>query len=204
VKDEIILKNPLDKFQDRPDYKNPKRDFLTLDQVNNIEKFALHGATPEQRFSAIWFLIGCYTGFRISDMKTFEKKRDIVGHRIIKENIKTREIVSLPLAGKIKELLELVQYKPLNITNEAYNRMLKVIMEKCDIPFNLIAHSSRHTAAMLLANSGASLDEIAAILGHVNTKHTRIYARMSNQRIDSAMSKIINVPKPTSDLKKPK
>lgn len=193
IKDDILLKNPMDKFTDAPKYRNPKRNFLTFEQVQSIEKF-MKVATPEQKFSCAWFLIGCYTGLRISDMRAFNKK-NIIGGRLIIHTTKTNELVSLPVRGKIKELLEVVKYKPLSITNEAYNRMLKVIAEKCEIEFNLVAHSSRHTAAMMLMNTGASLDEVAAILGHTNTKHTAIYAKINNSRIDKAIDKIITTTK---------
>lgn len=191
VKEQILIRNPVNDYPDRPKYRDPKRDFLTPEQIESVEKFALHGATPEQRFSTIWFLIGCYTGMRFGDMKTFNKK-DIVGARLIKENQKTGETISLPVRGKIKELFELIDYKPCKITNEAYNRMLKVIAKTCDIHINLTAHTSRHSAAMLLANSGASIEETAAILGHTTTKHTKIYYKISNKRIDSAIDRIIN------------
>lgn len=191
IEDKLIPPgNPMDAFKGRPKYKDPHREFLTPEQLKSIEKFALTVDSPAQRFATLWFLIGCYTGMRFSDMKTFDKKKHIVGERLIKSTVKTGEIISLPLKGKIKELLDLVGYKPIRIQNEPYNRILKVIADKCDIDINLTAHTSRHTAAMMLANAGVSIEVTAAILGHTSTKHTKLYYRISNKRIDSELEKI--------------
>lgn len=191
VEDKLLPRNPMDDFKSRPVYRDPKRDFLTPEKLKEVEKFALASDSAAQKFATLWFLIGCYTGLRFSDMKTFDKKKHIIGGRLIKNTVKTGEIISLPLKGKIKELLDLVKYKPLAIKNESYNRMLKTIADKCDIDINLTAHVSRHTAAMMLANAGVSIEVTAAILGHTSTKHTKIYYRISNKRIDDELGKII-------------
>lgn len=191
VDDNLLVKNPMDAFREKPVYRDPKKEFITPEKLKDIEKFALTIDSAAQRFAALWFLIGCYTGMRFSDMKTFDKKKHIMGGRLVKETEKTGEVISLPVRGKIKQLLDLVDYKPLRIKNEPYNRILKVIAKKCDIEINLTSHTSRHTAAMMLANAGVSIEVTAAILGHSSTRHTRTYYKISNKRIDSEIDKII-------------
>jgi integrase len=201
VSEGLLPQNPMDKFKDRPKYRDPKKEFLTKEQLDKIEDFALTDKskarrdfeTEPRRFATFWFLIGCYTGLRYSDMITFNKKKDIHNGRLIKENIKTGEIVSLPFRGKIKELFERVEYKPLDIENQPYNRILKVIAEKCEIHINLTAHTSRHTAAMLLANNKVDIHTTAKILGHKDIRHTQIYYKIANSTIDDAMDKIIKL-----------
>jgi len=190
-KDGLLVSNPLDDYEDRPKYTDPTRDYLTKEQLTAVERFAGSVDSPAQKHATLWFLIGCYTGLRYSDMKTFNKKDHIKSGRLIKENIKTGEIVSLPFTSKIKALFEAVEYKPLSITNEAYNRMLKVIAKRCDIEMNMTAHTSRHTCGMLCANAGISIEVTAKILGHSSTKHTGVYYKISNQRIDSEIQKIL-------------
>jgi integrase len=51
-------------------------------------------------------------------------------------------------------------------------------------------HDLRHTTASYLAMSGASLIDIAAILGHRDIKHTMRYAHLSQQHTRSILERM--------------
>jgi integrase len=199
AREEKLLKiNPMDDFKAFPKYRDPKKEYLTRDQLQLIEEFAKSDQskarreleTKARRFATWWFLIGCYTGLRYSDMITFDKRKDIHNGRLVKENIKTGEIISLPFRGKIKELFEQVGYKPLNIQNQPYNRILKLIAKKCEIDIRMTAHTSRHSFAMLAANAQIDIGTTAKMLGHTSTRHTKVYYKYSNNTIDDAINKM--------------
>lgn len=135
-------------------------------------------------------MIGCYSGLRISDIKAFDKKKNIIGGRLIVYTQKTKEPVSIPVKGKLKYYLQLVKYQPLSMHENTYNKLLKVIAAACGIDKNLHAHVSRHTAAMMLSNAGVSIEVTAKILGHKKLATTVIYYKISNTRIDLELKKL--------------
>jgi integrase/recombinase XerD len=189
-KEELIDKNPFDQF-DKPAYKDRMKTFLTEQELETVDRFALHPKTSEQlRFSANWFLIGCYTGLRYSDQNSFSKAKNIVGDRFIKETDKTGSIVSMPVSDRLKKLFERVGYSNLNISNQRYNTNLKSIVSKCKIEKKVSAHIARHTFATLCASKGVSIEVCAKLLGHSSTKITSIYYKIMNVRIDDEVSRI--------------
>lgn len=189
LNDGLIKKNPFINYE-APKYRDPERTFLTDMEITSIEKFIKKKNPPLIREAAIWYMIGCYSGLRISDIKAFNKKKNIIGGRLIVYTQKTKEPIGLPVTGKLKYYLQLVNYEPLSIHENTYNKLLKVIAAACGIDKNLHAHVSRHTAAMMLANSGVSMEVTAKILGQKKLTTTAIYYKISNQRIDLELKKL--------------
>jgi site-specific recombinase XerD len=169
---------------DSPKYKDPPRQYLSRAEVERIEK-----VEGDLRHAALWFVIACYTGLRFSDLSGFDKSR-IKNNRLVVYTAKTGEIVSIPLLPKIRELLEQVNYKPLNLTNQAFNRTLKAIAVHAKVKENLTAHLARHTCAVLLADAGVSIEVTAKILGQSSIRTTAIYYKITNKRIDDELGRI--------------
>lgn len=189
IREKLLEENPFDVFE-MPKYKDPPRKYLTTDEIKQIEDL-LEGTLPDEvRFSATWFLIGCYTGLRYGDMHAFNKKEHIVKGRIIIYTAKTGEPVSMPLSEKVKGLFESIKYKPLYYQNQTYNRMLKIIQELAGIKKPLTAHISRHTAAIRWADAGISQEVAGKLLGHQNLRTTQIYYKLSGKRIDEEMKRV--------------
>lgn len=108
----------------------------------------------------------------------------------------------LPLAGPALQLLrdrakirridsELVfpsldGKKPINV-REGFTQALKVA-EITDFRF----HDLRHTAASYLAMNGASLMEIAAILGHKTLAMVKRYSHLSEQHVSAVVTSMNN------------
>jgi site-specific recombinase XerD len=185
----LIKANPLANYE-KPVYKENSRTYLTKPEVKLIDKFARKKVAPELKQAAIWYLIGCYSGLRISDIKAFDKKTHIIGGRLVMTTQKTKEVIGLPVKGKLKQYLEMVSYEPLAMHENTYNKLLKVIAAAVGINKNLHAHVSRHTAAMLLADSGVSQEVTSKILGHKKLATTGIYYKITNKRIDDELKKL--------------
>lgn len=175
---------------DGPKYQDNPKQYLTREQVNRIEAFAKETPSLELSFCATWFVIGCYTGLRYSDMQAFSEKKNIKDGRLIVHTVKTGELVSMPISEKMRSLFDRVNWKPLHYTNQAYNRFLKSIAALCNIDMPIAAHFSRHTAAMLWANAKISQEVAAKLLGHTTTKTTAIYYKISGQRVDEELKKL--------------
>lgn len=128
------------------------------------------------------FIFACNTALSYSDMASV-KKEDIQttdnGVKYLKkQRIKTGITYIVPLSDVAIGLLEKYDYELPIISNQRYNSYLQEIADLCGIEKKLTSHIARHTAATLLLNSGVSIEVVAKILGHSNTKMTQHYAKL--------------------------
>jgi len=172
-----------------PRYRDPEKTFLTRDQVNKLDKYSQSDECPDElKFITNWFLIACWTGLRFSDCRNFDK-RQIKSGRLIVHTQKTKEPVSFPFDSRLKNLFERIDYRPLSLTNEYCNRMLKVMCEANDIdPCSF--HTSRHSFGTMAASSGIRQEVIQKLMGHRDIRTTAIYARLTGRTIDDELSKM--------------
>lgn len=188
--DKIIKEDPFHKYE-YPEYIPPLPTYLEQSEINKFEKFRTSKACNEVLFEIVtWFLIAINTGFRISDIKSFDKDKRINGNRIVFKTQKTGSIVGLPISPKLKGYFKDVDYKPLSVHENTYNKSLKLIAGMIGIKKDLSSHVARHTSGMMLANAGVSMEVAAEILGHSSTKHTAVYYKISNARIDLELKKL--------------
>lgn len=188
--EKVIQDDPFALFA-KPGYKQAKKNHLTQEEVDRIEEYALSKNCPEVlRHYAVWFLIGCYTGLRFSDMNQFDKKKHLKGGRLILHTVKTGEIVSIPFVDKLQQLFKTVDYQPLNRTNQKMNENLKILQKACDIEVNLTAHVSRHTFAVRCATAGIPIEVTAKLMAQTDTKSTAIYYKITNPKVDAEFAKL--------------
>lgn len=188
-KEGLIERNPFDIFE-MPKYRDPEKKYLTREEVESIEKITNDLELPHEiRFVATWFVIGCHTGLRFSDMAQFDKRKHIINNRLILYTVKTGTPVGMPVSAKLRALFELINYKGVHITNTHYNRILKLVAGVCNLG-DISAHQSRHTFAMACANAGISQEVTAKLLGQTSLKSTAIYYKISNLRIDDELKKL--------------
>lgn len=148
------------------------------------------------------FLFGCYTGLSYIDIKTLRKEHfetDSEGRIWIKKKrVKTGVLSRIPLLPMAKILLE--KYKDFGgeavmpIQDPAdVNANLKDIALMCGINKHVTFHTSRHTFAstVTLANN-ISLEVVAKMMGHTNTRMTSHYAKLIDKAIAEQMDKLIN------------
>lgn len=73
------------------------------------------------------------------------------------------------------------------------DKSLKYIAKICKIEKRLTFHMARHTFATTVAlSNGVPLETLSKMLGHKHISTTQIYAKISNDRINDAMSKLEN------------
>jgi site-specific recombinase XerD len=186
----LITENPFVKFK-MPQSQETEKIYLTQDEVKDVDKFCLEERCPPTLFFiGTWFLIACHTGLRLSDLKAFDKKKNIIGGRLIVRTQKTREMVSLPISDKLRALFERIDYRPMTMTGEGYNRLLKILVMGAGIDKKVSSHTARHTAAMAMANAKISQEVAQKVLGHKKIATTSIYYKISNQRIDDEFRKM--------------
>lgn len=137
------------------------------------------------------FVFQCMTGLSYIDMATLTKD-DIVDGVILKNRLKTDVKSVIPILPIARAILERYDYKLPMLTNQCYNRYLKVLGDSCGLKQNLTTHLGRHTYATLLLNSGVDMKTISKSLGHSSMKITEsVYAEMMNDTIvNNIMSKL--------------
>ena len=175
-------------------------DFLNYDELQRIINFS----SPFQRLERARdsFLFGCFTGLAYIDIKTLRKEHietDGEGRIWIKKKRQKTGVLScIPLLPMAKLLLE--KYKdwpgemimPIQDCTDV-NNYLKDIAILCGINKHITFHTSRHTFAstVTLANN-ISLEVIAKMMGHTNTRMTSRYAKLVDEAIAEQMDKLID------------
>ena len=173
-------------------------DFLTEEELRKIINFD----TPIARFERArdMFLFGCFTGLSYIDIKTLTNEhieKDEMGRIWIKKRrVKTGVLSRIPLLPIAKLILD--KYKgggrllPIQDATDI-NKYLKDIAILCNIDKRITFHTSRHTFAstVTLANN-ISIEVVAKMLGHTNTRMTTHYAKLLDKCIGEQMDKLMD------------
>ena len=171
-------------------------EFLTEDEHQKV--IAFETPLPRLERAKDMFLFGCFTGLAYIDIKTLTKDNFITDDSgriwIKKVRVKTKVLSTIPLLPMAQLILE--KYKdenPNKLLPIQYpadvNKYLKDIAILCHIDKRITFHTSRHTFAstVTLANN-ISLEVVAKMMGHTNTRMTAHYAKL----VDSAISQQID------------
>lgn len=151
------------------------------------------------------FIFCCFTGLAFSDIKELAPEHlatDMQGHRWIrKPRRKTGNMCNIPLLKIPEWILQRYRTDPeclahnvlLPVTsNQKMNVYLKELADICGIRKNLSTHCARHFFATYTLANGVSIESVAKMLGHSDTKMTRHYAKVLDQTILREMSKLPN------------
>jgi integrase len=162
--------------------------YLTAPEVQALATIPLAGELGAEVKNA--FLFGCYTGLRISDLKTLvwgNIQRD--PPQINKRQEKTERKAFVPLhvvAWGIIDDKRLHGYKDpvfptLSKSKTNTNEYLKKWAKKAGIEKNIGWHTARHTFAVLSLESGAEIYTLSKLLGHTDVKTTQVYANATDK-----------------------
>lgn len=149
------------------------------------------------------FIFCCFTGLAFSDIKQLAPEHivtDMQGHRWIrKPRQKTGNMCNIPLLEIPERILQRYRTDPEcrrhNVllpvsSNQKMNAYLKELADICGIRKNLSTHCARHFFATYTLANGVSIESVAKMLGHSDTKMTRHYAKVLDQTILREMSKL--------------
>jgi site-specific recombinase XerD len=151
------------------------------------------------------FVFCCFTGLAFSDMKDLRPEHIVRDNNgalwIRKKRQKTKNMCNIPLLDPAKEILNRYKNHPVCLVkgvllpvvcNQKMNAYLHELADICGIKKHLTTHTARHSFAtsVALAN-GVSIENVAKMLGHSDTKMTRHYARVLDKSIMRDMA-IVN------------
>lgn len=175
-----ILKNKADKAV---------KAWLNKRELEQVE--AVEGLTPTESLVRARFLIGAYTGMRISDAMDVSES-NVSGGMMTYVAKKTGTEATVPCPEKVMRLISYVQANDQYVSLMTYNKLLRGICFKAKVFAKVKTHTggktkegpkwlfvSSHTArisfATNLANAGVPLVQLAGMMGHTSTTMTERY-----------------------------
>ena len=196
IKDNLLTTDPT-KSIDPPRMILPHKEFLTEEELKRLIR------TPcSKEIVKRSFLFCCFTGLRISDVRELTWKKVIFeeqGAHINYRQKKTKIENYVPLSENAISVLppkddksdsDLVFTLPPETT---IRKTLKEWMTNAKIDKHITFHSSRHTCATLLLNSGVDIYTVKEILGHTDIGTTMKYTKVIDKTKRIAVNKIPNL-----------
>lgn len=155
------------------------RNFLTAEELIKVKKYYYSEFINEHsRLVLGYFLFGCMTGLRISNIQKLTRNDFKNGEmKIVMVKGNKDKVISLNETAKkiIDHCPELFETK---YTNEDLNRSIKKILENIGIHKKISFHCARHTFATLMLRAGGKLELVQQLLGHTSVRQTMIYAHI--------------------------
>ncbi len=171
-----------------------EKDFLTTEELGAImnKDFEITRLAQIRDF----FVFSCFTGLAFSDLQGLRKEhitKDNDGRPWIRKvRQKTKVMCHIPLLKVPLGIMERYKDHPICtssdkilpiVSNTKMNAYLKEIMDVCGIEKSVSTHTARHSFATIMLSKGVSIENVAKMLGHTNTKMTQHYARILDQDI---------------------
>lgn len=206
-----VLKTILKRYEDDADFckdyaeilkaknEKPVKTFLTMKDLEKLERVIPNSANEQYVLDE--FLIGAYTGMRISDAKEISTENMANGY-ISYVSIKTSIHAVVPMKAGIAERIQRVQTNDSEMNIVTYNRILRRLCQRAGITERVKVfkagehlkgqkweHVSSHTARISFATNlallGVPILDIAKMMGHTNTQMTERYIVKTKVELDA-------------------
>ena len=171
--------------------KTVKTGIFALNE-NEVERLYQFDFSDNQRLERVrdWFLISCWCALRWSDFSTLKPEniiKDDGDFFLKKNNIKTGELVYVPVDERLYQMLEKYNFTSIEISNQKFNDYIKEVFEKAGITDNYIldtnykgekkevikrkcdivsAHDARRTWATINFLKGYATGLLMQVTGH--------------------------------------
>ena len=182
-KAKLLQNNPFE------DYSVPKViektvEYLTEDEINRFSDAVNNLTDSAHKRAGYYFLLSCYTGYRLSDSTGFDYDKNVTDGKIVLRAKKNNTLVSIPIHSRLKPVLEFVKANTVNLSEQKIREYVRTICKFASIKKHVKFHTSRHSFAMLLMDKGFSVDEVADMLGDTPTI-AKTYAKISNVHLSN-------------------
>lgn len=198
LKEKIVKINAAE-FIERPKLRKSLPKALSLEDVDKLLDIPLETPFDYRNKAMLELMYGC--GLRVSELVNLEINDIDVTNcliRILGKGSKEREV---PLGEYsihyLKEYLKvrekLLKKKACSklflnnhgqgITRQGFFKNLKEILNQKGLNSNISPHTLRHSFATHLINRGADLRSIQEMLGHSDISTTKIYTKVSDEKV---------------------
>ena len=188
---EKMLRENLNDFIDKIEWKEVKKQYLTLAEVKKLA--ATPCKIPVLKQAS---LFSCMTGLRISDILQLTWDNIEVGPdngyyiRICTE--KTETEAALPISNEELELCGIPGSGRVfkGLTRAMTNQPLKQWISEAGIKKHITFHCFRHSYAVIQISLGTDIYTVSKMLTHKNVSTTQIYADLVNSKKRETANKI--------------
>lgn len=183
-------------FIDKPPYdsemchfkkgKSKEREPLTEDELVRLRK--LKDLPVYEEHARDLFVFCAYTGLAYADCQAFDfhtmtdkiqKTYYIDGQRV-----KTGSRFYTPILPPAMEVLKKYNYRLPKISNQKLNQYLHLLESRLKLRKKMTSHVARHSFATLILSYDVPVENVARMLGHTDTKTTKIYAKILKTTIE--------------------
>jgi integrase/recombinase XerD len=186
----IITANPFNDFEIGKCGQSDRKP-ISVENYRSIEALITEPYTDERiRAIAVRFLLMVNTGMRYSDAMNFDADVHLQNGRFIMQYKKFNEKVNYAAYDKLLNMITLAKRYPLQISNQDFNRNLKVIGLMCKIDVPLTTHVARHTTGYFLAEMDVPKEKAQKILGHRDPRSTDVYYHITEDQVDREVQKL--------------
>lgn len=172
------------------------RVFCTEEELTTLWDIYQHKELKPHLHSVLrHFLFMCFTGLRISDLKTLQFD-NILNDKIHFYPVKTRQqkkqLVKIPLISNAKQLIEDEGNESglifTTITEQKMNDNIKDIAKAAKINKPLTNHSGRHTFATIFIQKTSDVATLQRLLGHSRITETLVYVHITEKNLEKQIS----------------
>lgn len=165
-----------------PTYEQKIPEYISEKEMSELQEIVDVVKMPMMKLSGYYFLLSCYAGYRLSDLKRFNKDF-IKDDKIILKTKKNKSIVSIPLHSRLKKVVDFCLDNPMILSEQHMRDYVHELVKMAGIQRRITIHTARHSFAMMLMDNGFDLEDTAELLGNT-IKSAQIYARISNNRLE--------------------
>jgi integrase len=185
VKDKILSNDPTAGVKGIK-VPEPDKVWLSTTELTRLANTPLPGETGDDVRRG--FIFACYTGLRVSDIKSLTWG-DVEHGQLIKRQQKTRDKVYIPLHESAWAIINDKSIhdhrEPIfpGLSGRRNNRydLLKTWAKQAGIAKKIGWHTARHTFAVLSLEAGAEIYTVSRLLGHASIQTTQIYAKVTDK-----------------------
>ena len=176
----------------------PVKTFLTIRELERLER--VEPKNPNEQSVLDEFLIGAYTGMRISDAREISEENMSDGF-ISYVSIKTGVHAVVPMKSGIGERIARVQANEYELPLATYNNILRRLCKRAGVTERVkvykagehmkgekweyvSSHTARISFATNLANLGVPLLDISKCMGHSSVQMTERYVVKTKAELD--------------------
>lgn len=194
VRAKLIVANPLNELERSEKIRLPesKRSYMTIEEVRALI------ATPMKNEAVkSAYLFSCFCGLRVSDIVGLKWKDVFIDrgqYRLAVSMQKTKEPIYLPLSSEALKWMpergdKTAEEHVFDLPSPSMmNILIKPWAKAAGIDKRFTFHTARHTFATMMLTLGADLYTTSKLLGHADVKMTQVYAKIINQKKDSAVN----------------